>query len=269
MSQQPAHNTIGLPFIELQSVDSTNNYARTRIHADLARHGMAVFARDQFAGKGQRGKTWLSRKDENIALSILINPHPLPIARQFQLSACVALAVHDFFRNYAGDDTTIKWPNDLYWQDRKAGGILIESVMSGGEGEAPGGNRIHNSAETGRWKWAIAGIGININQTSFSSDLPNPVSLRQITGKIFSPVQLARELCAELEKKHQILIRDGFDPVYDRYINRLYKKGESVKLKKENRVFEAVIQTVLPDGRLLIRHAIEEAVDFGSVQWVQ
>lgn len=263
MSQQPAHNAIGSPFIELQSVDSTNNYARKQVYADLAQHGMAIFAHEQVAGKGQRGRVWKSQKNENIALSVLINPQPLGIRDQFQLSVCVAVSLMEFFRRYAGDDTTIKWPNDLYWQDRKAGGILIESVIGGRE--QPGNENLHTSAI---WKWAIAGMGINVNQTLFSPDLPNPVSLKQITGKTFSPADMAKELCTILHKNYKALLENGFEPLYEKYIAGLYKKGKVVKLKKESRVFEATIKTVLPDGKLVIQHTIEEIIDFGEADWV-
>ncbi len=261
MPQPPSIQTLGLPFIELQSVDSTNNYARQQIHANslplrqgLVQHGMAFFAHEQMAGKGQRGKKWQSLKGANIALSIVIKPQPLLLTQQFQLSACVAVALQEFFMKYAGDATKIKWPNDLYWQDRKAGGILIENVVASGE--------------LGNWQWAIIGIGININQTSFPTDLPNPVSLKQITGKNFEPVALAKELCLITDKYFKELTATGFEKIYTNYIHHLYKKDEPVKLKKENRVFEGVVKTVLPTGRLVVQHAIEEEFDFGEVEWV-
>ena len=133
MPQPSATKPIGLPFLELQSVDSTNNYARGQIHAGLAQHGMAFFAHDQVAGKGQRGKVWATEKEANIIISLLVKPKPMQLAQQFQLSACMAVALHEFFTKYAGEDTKIKWPNDLYWQDRKAGGMLIESVVGSRE----------------------------------------------------------------------------------------------------------------------------------------
>ncbi len=79
------------------------------------------------------GRQWISEKGANMALSIVLQPKPLQLSQQFQLSACIAVAVHRFYSNYAGEDTKIKWPNDLYWQDRKAGGILIESIVGSGE----------------------------------------------------------------------------------------------------------------------------------------
>ena len=254
---QPFSTTpVGLPFIELQSVDSTNNYARAQIHAGLAQHGMTIFAHEQLAGKGQRGKVWTSEKEANIALSVVIKPASLRLTQQFHLSACVAVAVHEFFMNYTGDDTKIKWPNDLYWQDRKAGGILIENIVGS------------SSSGAGNWDWSIIGIGININQTVFPPDLPNPVSLRQITGKIFEPAELAKDICTYIEKYYHLLIKEGFHSIYSNYISYLYKKEEKVKLRKENRVFEAVIKKVTPAGKLVVQHAIEEEFDFGELEWM-
>jgi len=257
-------NPIGKPFIELQSIDSTNKYAMGLIHGNHlpdgqseAQHGIAIFTHEQTAGKGQRGKNWISEKDLNIALSILLNPYPLRIQDQFRLSICVAVSVHEFFLKYAGDGTSIKWPNDLYWRDRKAGGILVENVI--GAGQSPIGN----------WQWAIAGIGINVNQTSFPEYLPNPVSLKQITGKNYQPVELAKELCSIIEKNYQSLTNGKFESVFTIYQDHLYKKDEKVKLKKDNRVFETMIKGVSQTGQLITQHLTEERFEFGEVEWVK
>ncbi len=274
MPHLSAINPLGMPFIELQSVDSTNNHALARIHAGLARHGEAFFAHEQLAGKGQRGRGWIAEKDANIVLSIIANPYPLPLAQQFQLSTSVAIAVREFFARYAGDDTRIKWPNDLYWQDRKAGGILIENVVGGklkDNGEQMTDESYPSSINdqpSSVWQWAVIGIGININQTSFPSGLQNPVSLKQITGKHFDTVALAKELCEMLNNHYQKLVAGEFEQIYTRYLTHLYKKEEKVKLKKGNRVFEAIIKTVSPSGRLIVQHTMEEEFDFGEVEWV-
>ena len=258
-----AGNPIGWPFIELQSIDSTNKYAMGIVHAhhlpdgqDEAQHGTAIFSHEQTAGKGQRGKNWVSEKGSNIALSILLNPYPLRVQDQFKLSVCVAVSVHELFSKYASDETKIKWPNDLYWRDRKAGGILIENVISSGQ------------SETGNWQWAVAGIGININQTSFRADVPNPVSLKQITGKSFNPIELAKELCPILEKNFQLLIAGNFEDLFNYYQHHLYKKNENVKLKKKTRVFETTIKGVSETGQLITQHSIEERFEFGEVEWM-
>lgn len=255
MPYPPGHKPLGSPFIELQSIDSTNNYARQQIHAGLAQHGTTIFAHEQIAGKGQRGKTWSSEKGANIMMTVIVRPGGIRVDQQFQLNACVAAAIHGFFRSYAGDDTKIKWPNDLYWQDRKAGGILIENMIQSGE-------------TGGKWEWSIIGIGININQTIFPAHLPNPVSLKQITGKEFETVKLAKQLCEIVEKKFTLLMNDGFENIYTTYIDHLYKKDQAVKLKKDSRKFEATIRSVSPSGKLIVQHAVEEEFDFGEIEWV-
>lgn len=245
--QQP----IGLPFIELQTVDSSNNYALAQIHAGLARHGMAVFAHEQVAGKGQRGREWISSGRTNIALSIIINPSPLQVSGQFQLSACIAVAARDFLEFYTSDSVKIKWPNDLYWKDRKAGGILIENVISGT-----------------KWNWSVIGIGININQVSFPKNLENPVSLKQITGKEFYPAAMAKELCTVIDTRYRTLMEEGFTGILNDYHRHLYKKDEIVKLKKDSRIFEVTVKGISRNGKLIVHHGIEEQYDLGEVKWI-
>lgn len=245
-------------FIELSTTDSTNNYALNAIRLGEAAHGTAFFAWEQTAGKGQMGRKWQSEKGANIALSIVLQPGSIPVSAQFQLSACVSVAAQQFLRHYAGDDTRIKWPNDLYWGNRKLGGILIESIIGS---VAPDSSQI--------WKWAVAGIGININQTVFSPDLPNPVSLKQITGKNHNAVELAKELHACIMNSFANFTTGGFDAIFSEYNSNLYKRNETLKLKKETRVFETVIKGVSPDGRLVTAsNGIDEMFSFGEIIWM-
>jgi BirA family biotin operon repressor/biotin-[acetyl-CoA-carboxylase] ligase len=264
-----AGNPIGTPFIELQSVDSTNKYAMSLLKEEMlterqvmAIHGTVVFAHEQTAGKGQRGKSWQSENKNNVALSIIINPFPLFVSEQFKLSVCTAVSVVNFFLKYAGDETKIKWPNDLYWRDRKAGGVLIENIV---------GREEHGSenSESGiaKWKCSIIGIGININQTSFSENLPNPVSLKQITGKNFEPVELAK-LCEIFNANFQLIVDGKYNLLFQQYQSLLYKRNEKVKLKKSNRIFETTINGVAESGQLITRNNIEERFDFGEIEWI-
>lgn len=243
-------------FIELQSVDSTNNYARLQIQHGLAQDRMAIFAHHQTTGKGQRGKKWEAEKGANIALSVLIKPDFLKLSQQFSLSACVAVSVHQFLSNYIIDGLKIKWPNDLYWQDRKAGGILIESVVSS------------SSTENGKWLWAIAGMGINLNQTNFPDWIQQPVSLKQITGNTFDTLLMAKELCIFLDNNLFELQNAEFDKIFRYYNQMLFRRDEIVKLRKGGRIFEAQIKSVNQAGQLLILHATEEVIDFGEIEWV-
>jgi BirA family biotin operon repressor/biotin-[acetyl-CoA-carboxylase] ligase len=213
--------------------------------------GAAYFALDQYQGKGQRDKTWNSKPGENIILSVVKDCSGFHLNNQFQLSVAVALACFDFFSAYAGDETRIKWPNDIYWRDRKAGGILIENMV-----------------KSDRWGKAIIGMGININQTTFDTIEGKPVSLKQITGKSFDPISLAKELCQHLEHRFLVLENKPFDQLLSAYNDQLYKKDELVPFKRNNIQFQAKVNGVDKDGHLLIMHGMEERIRFGEITWL-
>jgi BirA family transcriptional regulator, biotin operon repressor / biotin---[acetyl-CoA-carboxylase] ligase len=140
-----------------------------------------------------------------------------------------------------------------------------------GSGEPGVGSREPgpDSYRVGSWRWAIAGIGLNINQTQFSPDLPNPVSLKQITGKNFDAVQLAKELCNSVDHYFTRLIIDGFADIYKEYNNCLYKVNETVNLKKNNSVFITTIKGVSPAGQLITHNnSMEERFEFGEITWM-
>jgi BirA family transcriptional regulator, biotin operon repressor / biotin---[acetyl-CoA-carboxylase] ligase len=240
------------------------------IHAGMARHGEAIFALAQPEGKGQWGKKWSSEPGSNILLSVIIKSERLKLADQFYFSAAISLAVFGFFKKYAGDETKIKWPNDLYWRDRKAGGILIESVVRSLPTGQVGSESEVNSSESaaGIWEWAVVGVGININQTVFPGELINPVSLKQITGKSFDPVELAKELCICINEQFDLLVSGEKENIHKRYNQHLYKLNEQVKLKKDSRAFDVIIKGVSLFGKLMTAHAFDEEFGFGEVEWV-
>ena len=242
--------SIGNPLIELQQVESTNNYATGLVHAGMAQHGTAVFAHHQTKGKGQHNRTWLSEEGKNIAMSVIVQPPALALSQSFLLSMATAIGTRQFLSKYAGSETKVKWPNDLYWRDRKAGGILIENIVQGTE-----------------WKAAIIGIGININQTSFENLDSKAVSLKQITGKDFEPLALAKELCQQLSKAYDVLHKLPAQ-IIESYKNQLYKINEVVRLKKGSRVFDAKVKNVTTMGQLVVQHATEEYFSIGEVEWL-
>jgi len=239
-------------FLEiLDSVDSTNNYAMAKVREGMAKHGMAFIAKEQTAGKGQRGKSWQTEAGKNIAMTIVLKTDMLRGEEQFYLSMLVALGVSDLLKKISGASITIKWPNDLYWRDRKAGGILIETVVQGST-----------------WKWAVVGIGININQTRFDPSLPNPVSLKDITGKDHDVIELAKALCKFIMERVEGIYKRSPAEVLEEYNRNLYKIGETVKLKKANAVFQTTIKGVSTLGQLLTNDTIERQFEFGEVEWV-
>ena len=129
--EKPHSTTFDNQLIELESVDSTNNYAMARIHEGLACDGMAFITHNQWAGKGQRGKNWFSQPGQNLTMSIVFEPGRLILTQQFLFSAAIALGILKLVKSLKKGNWSIKWPNDIYWNDRKAAGILIENVIIG------------------------------------------------------------------------------------------------------------------------------------------
>ena len=238
-------------FSILDSVDSTNNYAMAKVHAGMAKHGMAWFTHHQTAGRGQPGKTWESSARQNIALSIVIKPTAVFFQNQFYFNAVVANACYILFKKYAGDETRIKWPNDIYWRDRKAGGILIENKVMGKN-----------------WKWAVVGIGININQTQFNNEPGNAISLKEITCKTYDPLKLAKELYELILLQINDVTPGHLNDILIRYNENLFKKDQMVELKKDNIVFETFIKGVNEYGQLLTKDSVERHFSNGEVEFV-
>ena len=195
-----------------------------------SRHGEALLALTQTAGRGQRGNTWESEPHKNITMSVMLRPTDLPAIRQFEISQAVALAVVDLLERLMIKDVKVKWPNDVYVGDKKICGILIENSLNG--------------AMISR---SIVGIGLNVNQTKFLSDAPNPVSIKQLTGeKEYDIIELANELI------DNVLKRLGKDNKAE-YRQRLWRgKGEWAWQKADGLQFNAEIVEVLSDGRLVL-----------------
>lgn len=190
--------TLGEPLIELSSIDSTNIYAISQVHQQLAVSGSCYRADYQTQGKGQHGRVWDSEAGQNLLCSYVLELKSLNPTKnwgpedQNGLSAAVAIGAKAFFQAHAGDETLIKLPNDIYWRDRKAGGILIENTLRGRE-----------------WTWTVIGIGFNINQTQFQVEGIQPVSLRQITGKQWEIPRLQTELSNALSSSIQNWLKEG------------------------------------------------------------
>jgi BirA family transcriptional regulator, biotin operon repressor / biotin---[acetyl-CoA-carboxylase] ligase len=235
-------------FEVLDTVDSTNNYAMAKIAAAKAKDGMAFFAKNQTDGKGQRGKQWQSQPRQNIILSVVFAADTLKLPQPYLFNMLMATTVQQFFTEYAIKNTTIKWPNDIYWCDRKAGGILIENNYTGKN-----------------WNWAVVGIGLNINQLEFNPLLPNPTSLQQITGNNYDVLLLAKQLHTQLVAAVQNI---DVVSLLKNYNAVLYKKDKQVKLKKGNIVFETTIKHVDEKGILHCEDVMEREFEWGEVEWV-
>jgi BirA family biotin operon repressor/biotin-[acetyl-CoA-carboxylase] ligase len=245
------NNVIGKRFIKLLRVESTNNYAMQQAQNSNALHGDVFFAFEQTAGKGQFNKQWSSAKGENIILSVVLDTGKLSISQQFILNMAAAISTMQLFNNYTTENIKIKWPNDIYWRDRKAAGILIENIIRGS-----------------KWQFAITGFGININQTAFENELKNPASLKQITGKSYDVIELAKEFCALLDKNLQPLFSGMNETILETYNNALYKRNEVAKFKQGSRIFQGIVKQVDISGMLIIENGIEQSFQTGEVEWV-
>lgn len=232
-------------------MDSTNNYAMGLVQKGAANNGDAVFASEQTAGKGRRGKRWESRKGENIVLTVISEMKWLPVLSQFHLSVAVAVACHDFLSGHVEYDIKIKWPNDIFINDRKAGGILIENIIKG-----------HI------WQWAIIGIGLNVNQDAFEGDHLQAISLKNITGKTYNVLPLARELHQAVLNRISQLKQGDYDKMLGEYNNNLFAADKKVKLKKGSIIFETTIQKVARSGELITNDAMERSFTFDEVEWL-
>ncbi len=219
--------------IELESVDSTNNYAMARIHEGMAYDGMAFITQNQWGGKGQRGKAWLSQPGQNLTMSIVLEPGRLILTQQFLFSAAIVLGILKLVKSLKKGKWSIKWPNDIYWDDRKAAGILIENVILGQN-----------------WPYSVVGIGVNLNQETFPPEIPNAVSLKNITGKNYEPVPLAREVVT-IVLSQIALLKKKPNKILSNFNRSLYKKNSTITLRKGSHIFEATISGVDLSGFLL------------------
>jgi BirA family biotin operon repressor/biotin-[acetyl-CoA-carboxylase] ligase len=245
--ENPRSTTFDNQLIELESVDSTNNYAMARIHEGMASDGLICLAHNQKAGKGQRGKVWLSEPGQNLMMSLIIESSALILSQQFLFSAAVALGIRELVIAFESQNWGIKWPNDIYWNDRKAAGILIENVILGKT-----------------WPWAVIGIGMNLNQSTFPPEIPNAISLKQITGKVFEPVSVARELAPKIQNQISIL-RKNPEQVLKDFNQFLYKKDQVIALKKGGELFVTVLKGVDANGSLITE---DGKFTFGEVEFI-
>lgn len=220
--------------IRLEETTSTNNYLRGLVGKEPLPEGSVVVTDFQTAGRGQVGNTWESEGGKNLMFSIILYPDFLPANRQFLISQITALSVKETLDEYV-DDVTVKWPNDIYWRDRKICGMLIENDLSGRE-----------------LYCSVLGIGININQREFLSDAPNPVSLTQITGLEYDREEILNKFRKRLYERYVDLIREKEDDIRNDYRIALYRGSGFHPYRDENGFFEACIKGVELTGHLIL-----------------
>ncbi len=220
-----------------QQKHSHTYYSQRTLHGE----GTVFLTFDQTAGRGQYGNRWESEAGQNIAFSVILNPAFLKVHEQFHLNKVISLAVRDTIQSFC-NNVSIKWANDIYINDKKVCGILIQNSLSG--------HHIQHS---------IVGIGLNIHQKQFNN-LPNATSLSIETGKTYELLDIVGLLCQYIEQRYLQLKSRQFDKIHEEYIRHLYRFEEDAFFQRmyigqeiqEGDFFQGKITGVNECGKLIV-----------------
>lgn len=237
--------------IHIPECDSTNNYLKNLAANHKADEGTIVYTDFQSSGKGQRGNVWESAKGKNLLFSIILYPH-VHAREQFIISQVVSLAVADSLSCYV-EDIAIKWPNDIYWKEKKICGILIENVLN-----------------VSHIEQSVVGIGININQEKFTGNAPNPVSLRQITGEKYNLFEILKTIREKINDYYLQMTNGYTDALICHYKELLFRRDGYYLYNDGNENFEARIKDIKPDGILVLetKNGTERQFAFKEVKYI-
>lgn len=243
---------IGSKILRFEELLSTNSHAALLLKRGEVPEGTVVSSAFQTEGRGQTGNKWESEKGKNLLFSIILYPSSVSPEEQFSISMAVSLGICDFLdRKIKG--SKIKWPNDIYINNDKIAGILIENSLMG------------ESIES-----CVAGIGLNINQERFSPAVLNPVSLRLATGKDYDTDDCLNQLLIDLDGRYIELLYGDRVKLKKEYISRLYMFNEFHCYKTGDIVFTARITGISNSGALEIekKDGIKEEFSFKEVDYI-
>lgn len=222
---------LGNKIIHLDSVDSTNNYAAKLCKEGSVTHGTVIMADEQTNGRGQRGASWQSEAGQNLMFSLYLEPTKLKADQQTIISHCVSLALVKVLQK-RGLEAQIKWPNDIYVNEKKIAGILIENVL-----------------RSGKVGSSIVGVGLNVNQTIFETEATS-VSF-ELNEKVL-PKELLESFLFELDKLWFALEGYQIDNVLTTVYKNLLGYQQMRKYEDENGLFIGIIEGIDEDGCLVM-----------------
>jgi len=225
---------IGSNLYFFKNLPSTNTHALSLLKEKPLPEGSVIYTNFQTAGKGYAGNSWETEDGKNLLFSTILYPSFLKAADQFYLSMTISLGIGDFLERYISG-SRVKWPNDIYINDDKIAGILIESAVL-----------------TDTIEYSVAGIGLNINQEKFYSPAPNPVSLRQLTGDSYDMAKCLNELTGDLDKRYKELISGKLHDLKKEYISKLYRLNEYARFSDKGETFTGKIIDIGDYGSLRI-----------------
>ena len=235
----------------IASTTSTNLLLKQKMRQEDLPEGYIVYTDFQTAGKGQVGNSWESEPNKNLLFSLLLYPRSIKADKQFILSQITGLGVKKVLDKFTRD-ISIKWPNDIYWKEKKIGGILIENSL------------IRDCINT-----CVIGIGLNVNQEEFFSNAPNPVSLKQITNIDTNREELMMLIRAEIM---DLYTRSAPEFIHREYLQSLFRKnGYHRYLETATKtIFLAKTENVLPDGKLILRTESDDLKEyyFKEIQFI-
>ncbi|HLP56064.1 MAG TPA: biotin--[acetyl-CoA-carboxylase] ligase [Fluviicola sp.] len=229
---------IGQKFILLDEVDSTNNYTAKLLNEGKMAHGTVILAEKQTAGRGQRGNLWHSSSGKQFTCSVYAATAFLSVERYWYLNLAVALAVWETVDAFISEETKIKWPNDVLVNDKKIGGILIETQWN-----------------SGKINGAIIGVGINLQR---ESDLPSSCSLSDFTSPVPEILEMAQKLALKLEVQFERLRAGNWNGLLQDYHALLWKKDELMNARIETNQLQGYIRGIDGNGNLLFEVNGEE-----------
>ena len=232
---QEINNTpIGHELIHFSTIGSTNDFASELVSKSRPIEGTVVSADFQSKGRGQYGRKWESSASENITLSVIMCPSFLDIKDQFYLNMAVSLSIVDLIAAYASLIPKVKWPNDVYVSKEKISGILIQNFLHGQV-----------------IQYSVFGIGINVNQRVFPTDVPNPTSLTVLTDQEFVLKEVREDLFQFLQIRYDQLKNDK-KMIRRDYMDHLLGLQTPGKFKIGDELVEGTIQDIDHVGRLII-----------------
>ena len=222
----------------LPSCHSTNEVAQDLLQSDVA-EGTIVITDDQFAGKGQAGNEWRSFPGQNLTFSLILRPTFILPKEQFLITIVLSLGIKKALEEILPGEIKIKWPNDIFFNNRKIAGLLIENVLRGNHYDS-----------------CIAGIGLNVNQTEFPKDI-RATSVKLATGQSLDLNLMLNSMLKSISEYYIKLQSERSNHLVDRYHQSLLGLGEDRKFSAEGEEFDGVIEGTDEFGRLQVRKGID------------
>ncbi len=239
--------------IRLPETESTNSYAIRMLSQQRPENGSVIIADHQTKGKGQDFNSWESEKGMNLTFSLILYPE-FTADQQFIFNKAISLSICDFLKaELPGHAITIKWPNDIYINDKKVCGILIQNSVTGK-----------------KLDYVVVGIGLNVNQTAFMSNAPNPVSLHMITGKEYNLEVVLAKLLKSIVLRYEKLNSKTNYTIETDYHKALYRLLEWHEYVVKKTKIKARITGTSEFGQLLLETETGEALvcDLQEVKFV-